>query len=191
MFGGGFEFERGVEDFVDGEIVLICALQSGTGAELSPVAAFVEEEVLAEFVEEMGGTGPLASGRETAVGEDTLAEGVDGANVHLREIVGMVGEVGDVAKEVLEALAELQSGFFGEGGEVDAVRRDVVEDDEVEGAPEEDASFARAWASGEVERAVDVEDGTALVGIGNKAFLLPKVFDGKGWHNPTLCSLIC
>jgi hypothetical protein len=67
---------------------------------------------------------------------------MDCSDVHAGKVVLDVGMVGGSAEEGTEALFELVRGLFGEGGKVDFFGLDVVEDDEVDGAPEKDAGLA-------------------------------------------------
>lgn len=86
-----------------------------------------------------------------------------------------------MGEEGPEAFAELVGGLFGEGGEVDVLGRDAVEDEEVEGAPEEDARFPGAGARGDVEGAGGVADGRLLFWVGGKVGEIEEPVEGLGW----------
>ena len=86
----------------------------------------------------------MTLGIEAAVGNEPLAERVNGAHVHLGEVEGLARAVRDVSQKLAKAFLELEGGLLREGGQEDLLGLDVVEDEEIERAPEQDAGFAGA-----------------------------------------------
>lgn len=102
---------------------------------------------------------------------------MDGADIHRAQIVRLASMVADLAHQIAQSLAELGGGLLGEGREVDLAGLDAVVGDQVDGPPQQHASLARARAGGQIQRAIDVEDGLALGGIRSKASCGPELFD--------------
>ena len=84
----------------------------------------------------------MAVGVEAPVGNDTLAEGMERTDVHLREVVRRTRVGRDQAEEGAQAFVQLERSLLGECGEHDLLGLDPVEDHEVQGAPEEHPGLA-------------------------------------------------
>lgn len=101
------------------------------------MALLAHVDVLAKFVEEGQAGAALPVGVEAPVADQTLAERVKRTHIHFRQVVGGTRVLGDVSEKCAQALAQLERRLLGKRREKDLIGAHVMEDEEVEGAPEE------------------------------------------------------
>jgi hypothetical protein len=148
-----------------GQLALEAELLDG----IRPERALGQREVLVQLVEHGRGRGALAVSDQRAVLKQTVAERVDRADVHAREVVRFPGLLTGEAEQRDEAVLQLLGGLLRERAQEDRFGRHAMEHDQIDDAPEKHARLARAWPGYEKQWAIDVIDGTALILVRREA----------------------
>ena len=145
-----------------------------------PILGCVDEQELGELVQQDRGSGAHAGGRQAPVCQEFVADRVDCTDRHLGDVVGCMGLGGDYGQQTPQTFTELVRALLCEGAEEDALWRNVVEGDQVQGSPDQNAGLAAAGAGGQIERAGYCANGLLLVGVGVEALISPKCLERRG-----------